>query len=159
MSVLPSLVIVAALTSALIAGVFFAFSTFVMRALARLPSHEGLAAMQSINIVVINPLFLTPFLGNALLCVVVFALALFHRPSGTAYLVAGSALYFFGTFLVTVCFNVPLNDAIAPIIPADPDAQRLWCHYLRRWTLWNHLRTLASLASAAALLLAPLSPP
>ncbi len=47
----------ALLGSALVGGVFFAFSSFVMKALARVPSPEGIAAMQSINVVVINPSF------------------------------------------------------------------------------------------------------
>ncbi|WP_010496926.1 hypothetical protein [Paenibacillus elgii] len=48
-----------ALGSGLIAGLFFAFSTFVMSALARLPAEQGIAAMQSINVTVLNPLFYT----------------------------------------------------------------------------------------------------
>lgn len=52
--------------SALIGGAFFAFSSFVMKALARLPFTEGIATMQSINIVVINPLFLGTFLVTIL---------------------------------------------------------------------------------------------
>ena len=53
----------------LIGGVLFAFSSFVMNALARLPAAQGIAAMQSINVVVINPLFMTAFLGTAAACV------------------------------------------------------------------------------------------
>ena len=48
-------IVIALLGSALIAGIFFAFSSFVMKALARVPSAEGIAAMQSINVVVLNP--------------------------------------------------------------------------------------------------------
>ncbi len=54
-----------ALGCGLMAGVFFAFSTFVMNALARLQPTQGIAAMQSINITVINPLFMAAFLGTA----------------------------------------------------------------------------------------------
>lgn len=62
------LTVAAALGSGLIAGVFFAFSNFVMKALSRVPSAEGLAAMQSINVMVLNPLFLGVFMGTAALC-------------------------------------------------------------------------------------------
>ena len=65
---LSVLTLVAALGCGLIAGVFFAFSTFVMRALARLSPSEGIAAMQSINITVLNPWFLGAFLGTAAAC-------------------------------------------------------------------------------------------
>lgn len=44
--------ITAALGCGLIAGVFFAFSTFVMKGLARIPTEAGVAAMQSINVTV-----------------------------------------------------------------------------------------------------------
>ena len=55
----------------LMAGLFFAFSVAVMRALGRLPAAHGMAAMQSINVAILNPLFLSVFLGTALLCLVV----------------------------------------------------------------------------------------
>ena len=57
----------ALLGSALVGGIFFAFSSFVMKALARVPAAEGIAAMQSINVVVLNPSFLSAFIGTAVL--------------------------------------------------------------------------------------------
>ena len=50
---------------------------------------------------------------------------------------------------VTVALNVPLNDRLAAFDPADPGAAAFWAHYLRRWTLWNHVRTAASAIAAA----------
>ncbi|MET0378686.1 MAG: hypothetical protein ABW049_06795, partial [Spongiibacteraceae bacterium] len=64
------LVVIAALGCALVGGVFFAFSTFVMKALAQLPTVHSITAMQRINVVVLNPLFLGAFIGTTLLCVV-----------------------------------------------------------------------------------------
>ena len=66
-----ALTLCAALGCGLMAGVFFAFSAFVMKALARLPPGEGLAAMQSINVAVVNPWFLVAFLGTAAACLLV----------------------------------------------------------------------------------------
>ena len=51
------LTFVSALGSGLIAGFFFAFSIVVMKALAQQPPPQGIAAMQSINIAVLNPVF------------------------------------------------------------------------------------------------------
>jgi uncharacterized membrane protein len=65
----------AALTFGLVAGVFFAFSTGVMPALARLPPAQGAAAMQAINVAVINRWFLAPLLGGAALGVVLLVAA------------------------------------------------------------------------------------
>jgi uncharacterized membrane protein len=141
----------AAVGSGLIAGTFFAFSSFVMRALGRLPPAEGMAAMQSINVVVLNPVFLGVFLGTAAVSLAAAAgAALRWGQAGAAYLLAGGALYVVGTFLVTGAFNVPLNNALATLTPSDPDAPRRWADYTARWTAWNHVRTIAALAATAA---------
>lgn len=152
---LPTLTLLAALGSGLIAGAFFAFSSFVMRALGRIPAPEGISAMQSINIVVINPVFLSVFMGTAVLGViaVVFSWLRWNQP-GAVYLLAGGLLYLIGTFLVTMVFNVPRNDALAAVAPASPEGARLWADYLSSWTAWNHVRTVAALAAAAAFSLA-----
>ena len=148
---LPGLTLVAALGTGLIAGVFYAFSTFVMKALARQPAPEGMAAMQSVNVVVINPMFLGVFLGTAAACVttIVAALLRWDRP-GSAYLLAGAALYLVGTFGVTMAANVPLNNTLAAVSREDPDAPRRWADYVGRWTTWNHVRTAAALAAAGS---------
>ena len=150
-----ALTLVAALGAGLIAGVFFAFSTFVMKALARLPAGTGIAAMQSINVMVINPLFLGVFLGTAAVSVAAMVAALMRWDEpGAAYLLAGGALYFVGTFLVTVLFNVPLNNSLAAVAPDEPDAARQWAGYVSRWTAWNHVRTAAALAALACFVVA-----
>jgi uncharacterized membrane protein len=144
-----------ALGCGLIAGVFFAFSTFVMSALARLQPASGIAAMQAINITVINPLFMTAFLGTAAACIflAISSLSKWHQP-GAVYLLFGSLLYLVGTVLVTIIFNVPLNDALATVKPDSPDGASLWTNYLTNWTFWNHVRTAAALAAAALLTIA-----
>lgn len=154
-SFLFGLTLAAALGCGLIAGAFFAFSTFVMKALARLPPAQGIAAMQSINVAVINPWFLGPFLGTAAACafLAVSSLLAWQRP-GAVSLLAGSLLYLAGTFLVTMVCNVPRNNALAAADPASAEGARLWADYLRSWTAWNHVRTVAALAAAAALTLA-----
>src|SRR4028119_2407050 len=145
----------AALGCGLIAGVFFAFSTFVMNALGRLQPTQGIAAMQSINITVINPLFFTAFLGTAAACIflAISSLLKWHQP-GAAYLLLGSLLYLVGTVGVTIAFNVPLNDALATVEPSSTDGARLWARYLTECTFWNHVRTAAALAASASLTIA-----
>ncbi len=147
--------LISALGSGLMAGFFFAFSVSVMKALGRLPPAQGIAAMQSINVVVINPVFLIAFFGTAVACVAVAisALSTWHRP-GAAYLLAGGLLYLAGSFLVTIAFNVPRNNALAAVDPASADGAALWASYLTAWTAWNHVRTAAALAAAASLTVA-----
>lgn len=116
---LSLLTLFSALGCVLVGGIFFAFSTFVMKALDRLPAAQGIAAMQSINVTVINPLFMTAFFGTAAACAIVTISSLlsWHRPGG-AFLLVGSLLYLFGTILlVTIAFNVPRNEALAAVDP------------------------------------------
>ena len=147
------LTLLAALGSGLIAGVFFIFSTTIMRAFGRLPASEGIAAMNMINVVIINPMFLGVFLGTGVLCAVLAVTSLlgWQRP-GSGWLLAGCLLYLVGSILVTMIFNVPLNNALAAATPENASA--VWQNYLSNWTLWNHVRTLASLGAAASFFVA-----
>lgn len=138
----------------LAAGVFFAFSTFVMAALARLAPPQGIAAMQLINITVINPWFMTVFLGTAAISVVVAIAALLTWPQpGAAACLVGGLVYLVGTFGVTLLGNVPLNNTLAIASPENPASAALWATYLSRWTLWNHIRTIAAAVATVALAL------
>jgi uncharacterized membrane protein len=149
-----TLTFVTALGCGLITGLFFAFSVSVMKALARLPPAGGIAAMQSINIAILNPLFLSVFLGTAGGCALVMLTSLTRwRSPGSVYLLVGGALYLVGSLLVTVVCNVPKNDALASVAPADPDSAGLWTGYLASWTTWNHVRTVASLTSLSSLII------
>ncbi|MBM3547103.1 MAG: DUF1772 domain-containing protein [Alphaproteobacteria bacterium] len=144
-----------ALGSGLIAGVFFAFSSFVMVALGRLPAAQGIAAMQSINIVVINRWFLGALLGTAAISLALLALSLARWGDGAAvWGLAGSVLYLVGTIGVTRRFNIPLNDALAAVEPASAEGAAVWARYLVEWTNWNTLRTVAPLAAGASYILA-----
>ncbi|MBB6096422.1 putative membrane protein [Povalibacter uvarum] len=141
--------ILGAVGTGLIGGVFFAFSTFVMQALARMPAAQGIAAMQHINVTVLNPWFLGVFMGTGLVSIGVLVLALMQARSGAALLIVAATLYFVGTFLVTMVFNVPRNDALAAATPDAAQSAVLWAKYLREWTFWNHVRTVAALAACA----------
>ncbi len=148
-SLIPLVGTIALLGSALVGGVLFAFSSFVMKALARMPSSEGIAAMQSINIVIINPSFLSAFLGTAFLSLGVVVLVLVSRSHPSVmFFLGGAILYFTGTFLVTILGNIPLYDQLAAVSATDPAAVKLWEHYLNRWTMWNHVRTTAAMLAA-----------
>lgn len=150
-----NLTLFAALGCGLIAGVFFAFSTFVMTALARLQPAQGIAAFQSLNVTVYNPWFMGVFLGTTAACIflAISSLLKWQKP-GAAYLLVGSLLYLVSTVLVTSVFNVPLNGALAIVKPDNPDSASLWSSFLTHWTNWNHVRTAAALAAAALLTIA-----
>lgn len=145
---------IAALASALLGGIFFAFSNFVMQALARVPPPNGIAAMQAINATVLNPLFLSLFMGNAGLCLLLalYALVFWGLP-GCGWLLAGAALYVFGNVVVTLVCNVPRNEALARV-DAAAEGEAVWRDYLAGWTRWNHVRTVTALAASVALMMA-----
>ena len=132
-----TITLIAAAASGLIAGLFFAFSTAVMPGLADLPAEHARHAMRRINVRIQNPLFLLVFAGNVVLC----GIEVFQGRY------VGGLLYIVGSFLLTMFVNVPMNNRL------ERTDDAYWPEYLRKWTLWNHVRGFASLASMVILLL------
>jgi uncharacterized membrane protein len=139
-----------ALGCGMLAGLYFAFSAFIMTSLERIPQAAGVAAMQSINKVILGSAFMPVFWGTTLasLALAVVGMLRWDEP-GAAALLAGGAIYVTGMFVVTVVFNVPLNNALDAVDPASAQAGTVWAGYLRDWTFWNSVRTLACLAASA----------
>ena len=144
-----------AIASGLMAGLYFAFSAFIMRAFAGIDRGTGVAAMNAINRVILRSPFMPLFLGSSLSSLALVAIG-FAQPGepGAAAMAAGGGLYFLGMFVVTVVCNVPLNNALAATDPASEEEARVWSDFLARWTCWNHLRTIASTAALALFILA-----
>jgi uncharacterized membrane protein len=150
-----ALTLAAAVASGLVGGVFFAFSNFVMKALGRLRPSEGAAAMQSINITVINPLFMTALFGTGLLSLVLIGWGFADLDEPYAgWLIAAGVTYLVGIIATTGGYHVPRNNALARVDPASEEGARVWRTYLVEWTRMNHVRTAAGLASAALLAVA-----
>jgi uncharacterized membrane protein len=146
-----TLTFLSALGAGLVAGIFFAFSAFIMTALGRLTPEGGISAMQSINVVVLNPAFFFVFFGTAILSLVLAIAALFGGSGASVpYLLAGSLLYLVGTILVTIVFNVPLNNRLASVSAKSAEGAAVWTRYLSAWVAWNHVRTAASFAASAS---------
>jgi len=148
-----------ALGCALIAGGFFAFSTFVMKALGTLPPSQAIRAMQAMNVWAPTGPFLLVLVGTAAACagLTVQALLGWSQP-GALLRLAGSLAYLLGGFGVTMAANVPRNDALATLDPDSMSAVAAWTDYLSGWTSWNHVRTVASLLATALLILSLVSP-
>lgn len=151
-----SLVTVAsALGSGLMAGIFLIFSICVMSALNRLSPATGVAAMNAINATILGPVFGVLFMGTGITSVVLVVRSLlrWHEPEALLQL-AGGVLYLVGSVAVTIAFNVPRNDALAKTDPQDATAATQWAAYISEWTAWNHVRTVLTIASALAFILA-----
>lgn len=151
---LPTLTFLAALGAGLNAGLFFIFSVCIMTALGRLPPEQGIAAMQSINTAIQNPIFFLAFGGTALLSLALVIMGFSAGGVARLYLVAGSILFFAGMFLVTVIFNVPMNNVLDAARPESPEAAAFWADYLVTWVNWNHVRTVSSLGALGCFVMA-----
>ncbi|WP_429806369.1 DUF1772 domain-containing protein [Ensifer sp. B1-9] len=150
---IPALAFVAAIGSGLMAGLFFIFSVCIMQALSRLPPEQGIAAMNAINVVIQNPIFLSAFMGTALIGLALVVMAFLSGGEGRWLLAAGGIAYVVGVLLVTIIFNVPMNDALAAAAPGQAAADLWQQRYLTDWVWWNHVRTVASIGSLALFIL------
>jgi uncharacterized membrane protein len=153
-AILP-MVIAAVAGCGLVAGAFFAFSSFVMPALHRLPAAQGIQAMQQINITAVMPVFMLAFIGSAILCAVLAVIAVLDwGEQGAGLVFAGSLSYVIGAFILTIGYHVPRNDALENVDPQAQDAAETWASYYRQWTSMNHVRTLAALAATVCFAIA-----
>ena len=140
----------AAIGSATVGGVFYGFSTFIMRGLRQLRPSAGVAAMQQINIAAVRPGLMAGMFGTAAACVALAVWTGVRGPSRQSVAVfAGGVLYLAGSVGVTAAYHVPLNNALADLDPNAPETEALWQDYLRRWTAGNHIRTIGCSAAAA----------
>lgn len=147
-----ALVVVTAVGCGLVGGFFFAFSNTVMKSLGLVPPPQGISAMQTINVTVINPLFMTALFGTAVACIAVgiASVVAWDQPYAL-HLLGGSLLYLIGNIVTTIACNVPRNDRLAELDPDSEEAADYWARYLVEWTAWNHVRTVSGLAASVLL--------
>ena len=137
-----------ALCAGLMAGTYFAFSGFIMRSFNTMDTAGAIAAMNAINVTIQKSSFMALFFGSTIVGVLMVAAGLWQwgGPGADRSLAAG-VIYVAGMFVVTVAANLPLNNALARVSGDGEEASRTWSHYLKRWTRWNTLRTIASVAT------------
>jgi len=151
----PGLLWFSAIGCGLLAGVYFAFSAFVMTSLGRIAPAAGIAAMNAISVDIVTSLFMPLFLGTSLAAALLAIRgALSWKVRGSIAMCAGGVIYLIGMTTVTMMFNVPLNDALAAVAPASSEGTALWTRYLVQWTWWNHVRTIACTVSTGLFILA-----
>ena len=139
----------------MMAGLFCSFSNFVMKALSEIPPPKGIAAMQSINRVIVRPAFLFVFFGTGVACILVVGLGWQQLgKDALAWAIAGGVVYVLGSIVVTIVFNVPLNNRLAAVDPESEEGAKMWEIYLVKWTRWNHVRSIATIVSTLLLILA-----
>ena len=138
-----------ALWSAVIGGVFSAFSEFIMAALLRAEPAGGIESMQQINKTVIRTQFVAGILliAPASILFALYSLTVFEG-AALAALIAAPLVYVPSVFLMKIIGNVPMNNRLDRLDHTSPDAQAYWARYGRDWTRLNHVRTLGSVATA-----------
>ncbi|MAD45911.1 MAG: hypothetical protein CMI02_13535 [Oceanospirillaceae bacterium] len=134
----------AVISMALMGGVYFVFSAFVMKALQH--AGNGSEAMVEINRFILKSLFMPVFSASTLLALMLLLWQLMNEQN--IFIISGSAVYIGGMFICTALFNVPLNNRLLAAQHSNGE-NPFWPVYLRQWTRWNHLRMLSSLLAAA----------
>jgi len=133
----------------LLAGLFFAFSAFIMTALGRIAPASGIAAMNAINEVILRSLFMPLFWGTTVASAVLVILAIGDADGmDPKAIVAGGLIYLAGMFVCTVAIEVPQNNRLKSDA-ATESALVTWQRYLVRWTRWNHVRTVSCTLACA----------
>ena len=139
---------IAAVGAGLAGGVFFAFSSFIMPALRRLPSEQGIAALHSINKQAPTPAFMTLLFGSAALSAGLGIHAVMNRDEPQALFLGTGCLTYLASIVITVGFHIPRNNTLDTVNPTAIESARYWTTYVSQWTAGNHARTLACAASA-----------
>ncbi|HEX7131449.1 MAG TPA: anthrone oxygenase family protein [Iamia sp.] len=154
MSTVIVLTVVAAVMGGLVAGVFLAFSTFVVQGIDRAPAPAAITAMQGINVTAPHPLFMLPLFGGPLVGLAAAVLALTGDGDVADGWVVAGAVAGFVPAVMTAAFHIPRNNALDRLDPAAPDAAATWTRYVREWVGGNHVRTLGALAGSVAMTVA-----
>lgn len=139
----------------LMAGVYFAFSVFIMKSLGELPALQAARVMNKINDVIINTLFLPVFFGSTLWFAGLTVWSFADWQNGRSiWVVTAALIYIVGMFFVTAFGNVPLNNKLRESESVDSRLITFWGEYIDKWTWLNHLRTVSCIAACALLVVA-----
>ena len=145
------ILIAACVGSGMMAGLFSAFSSFMMKALSSLSDPSGINAMQAINRSIVRPSFLLIFFGTGVLCAAAVLLGWDALGGSLPTAIAATVVYVLACIASTMVFNVPLNNQLDAVDPASEEGRALWTQYLSKWTAWNHVRAVATLTSTSLL--------
>ncbi|MBT2516703.1 DUF1772 domain-containing protein [Streptomyces sp. ISL-90] len=150
------LLVAAVVGTGVVAGVFFAFSGFVVQGFDRLSPAHAARAMREINITAVRAPLMLAIFATALLVAILLVFALLGEPhGGTQWAIIGAALYLVGVIGVTGGANVPRNNRLAAVAETDDAAlAAAWLAFRPGWAAWNHVRTLSSTASSLCLIFA-----
>lgn len=148
--------VLAAVTAGLMAGLFAGFAYAVMPGLRRSDDGAFIEVMQNINVVIVNPLFMTLFAGG--LAAGLAAVVTNWRsddPAVRYWAIAGFVCYLV-MFMITSGASVPLNDKLAAAgdLSQIPDPAVVRAQFEEPWVAWNIARTVANVGALGCFALA-----
>ncbi|MBS0031044.1 anthrone oxygenase family protein [Chitinophaga sp. 22321] len=146
------LLIITATFTALMAGLFYAWSVSVTNGIGRLPDSGYLTAMQVMNRAILNPAFLGIFMSTLILLPVCTYLY-FSQPLNSTFwcLLLASLFYGIGVFGVTMVGNVPLNDALDAFNISGAGATELAAMRAKFESTWNSLNLVRTVCNTISL--------
>lgn len=140
------LLVVTGVLTSLLTGVFFGFAVSVNGGLHRLNDQGYVQAMQHINVVILNPLFMLTFMGPVILLPIMTWLVWGDDSLRPLLMAGASVLYVVGVFGVTTAGNVPLNQRLAAAdVTRTATAARQ--EFEKPWNRLHAVRTVASIAA------------
>ncbi|MNJ95080.1 hypothetical protein D3C87_127840 [compost metagenome] len=140
--------------TALIAGLFYAYSCSVNIGLAKLPDNGYITAMQSINREIQNPVFFISFMGTLLLLPISTFLQYKAGAMDSFWLLLlATIIYCIGTFGVTIMGNVPLNEMLDKFNIQSASIEEISSIRNRFEIPWNRFHTIRTIAAVISLIL------
>lgn len=143
---------VTATFTALVAGLFYAWSVSITLGLARVSDTEYISVFQATNRAIVNPFFVTIFLGTQILLPV--CAFLFYRQSSQLWLLlAATAVYTIGVIGVTFLGNIPLNNKLDKFDLQSATQTEIAQQRKEFEQPWNNLNTIRTISSTLAIIL------
>ena len=147
-----------ALWSAVIAGVFSAFSEFLMSALLKAEPASGIEVMQHINRDVIRTQFVSGIISIAVFSTLfaLYSVAVFEG-AALVTLILAPLVYLPTVLLMTVFGNVPMNKRLDSLEHTSALASAYWLEYGHKWTRLNHVRSGGTVVTAGLYIIAAIT--
>ena len=152
------ILLIATLTTGLMAGLFYAWSFSVTTGLLKLSDTSYIEAMQSLNKAILNPAFFLIFWGSILSLILVTILH-YEQPLSSIFwhLLIATVVYLIGSIAVTIVGNVPLNNSLEKfqLISSSLEEIKLQrAAFESRWNTLNMIRTISSSLAFIVLIIA-----
>jgi len=149
--------VLATMTTGVMAGVFGVYANSIMPGLGKTDDRTFVGAFQQLDRAIINPLFMTFFFGALILTGLAGALHLGAAGRRALPWIVIAFVLYLVVVIITMAVNVPLNDAIKAA--GAPDSISDLAQVRRdfnegRWTAFNWVRVVFSIASFALLCVA-----